>query len=203
MSQQPPPDVVLAALTRAITSRTAWDEEPEWGFLRWQPGAEVQVRPIPTPNAAWVAAGNPVNVLRHMVALLRHPANDHESTLANSIRRYRPGDLCGIYMRVEAYGPPPHMYQEIHRRHEAGGSIGLFKDLPGHIESRDIHAVDTANRAYAARQQRGTQRVTTLYDDPERGQAVLGNMVELLKALLVENRKPPTPDVPALFTNRV
>lgn len=185
---------VMYALEKILKARKQWDEAPELGYLVVT-AKGTRTFPLPLPDEAWAAAGDPKNVVRHILGVLRSGRDTAEGEFTAEMRAAVPPEMAGLYWRAEGWAPPEELAWDIHDQRKLGMKTPRFKDLEGRRELRFAHAVDYKGVLYMARQERGGP-VTTDYDDSSRsGYQVDGDMPMLLMELLMELR----PDHPTVL----
>jgi hypothetical protein len=197
MAHTPPAaEAIMNGMRRIVHERTAWDEPPGLGFLHSSDPQQVEFMEMPVPEAVWNQFHHPYHLLTRFAQILARPRGLAEQKASDGLRGSTPAEMCGIFLRSEAWAPPPHMMEEIGRRKQAnGGASHLdYSKLPGRVELRQVAAVDATGRYYMASQRRGDPHITAAVQgrDAELSGRLYDALESLLRALL-------TPPVPGTF----
>lgn len=194
------PDKVLAALKRKLNDREEWDELPELGFIYAERDNRVRTSALRTDDSMWQAAGDPKNVLRGFLHILAAQPSALAAEVARNLRRLAPEEFVGLYIRVEAWGPPDSLAEEVHRRKQAGSSIPRFETMEGSIEVRMGTAVDAEGMVYLMRQPRPTMQLEGFYSaggpaqEGEPGEGRIGGELPVLLHKLLAALLTPSPE---------
>lgn len=178
-------DSILGALTRAVTSRTEWDEEPALYFL-YADAFGARLSQAAVPYGAW-SRGRPPEVLEEMSYVLQAGAAEDGSTLAI----LRPESLYGMAFRSEAY------FAVANERTDPGSGERLVADArarrisqrPDRVEIRFIQAVDRDGTFYYVHQRRDSGEIASDVspgggDGPQVGGTVPEALMRMAAALL-------------------
>lgn len=170
-------ELILGALTRAVTSRTEWDEEPALYFL-YADGSGARLSQAAVPYGSW-SRGRPPQVLEEISYILQEAAAEDVATLVS----LRPESLYGMAFRSEAY------YATANERTDPGSGERLEADAlarriserPDRVEIRFIQAVGQDGTFYYVQQRRDNGEVTSeVFPDGGDGPQVGGTVPEAL-----------------------
>lgn len=122
-------------LKAALIRRDAWDETPEFGVVYRSATGVLRLAPWGIEKKVWDAAGHPRRFLVYLAEKMSKESKERRDTILYGPLPDEAVPL-GIYFRFEGYAPPDDQAEELHRRRKAGGSVPLFKDIPGRQEFR-------------------------------------------------------------------
>ncbi|MFD7793605.1 hypothetical protein [Streptomyces sp. NPDC059759] len=133
-----------------LGSRTKWDEEPALFTLHEAEPGRVRMVRLPVPDAVWGTIGHPPKAVEAIAAaatvMPRRPDGSHGFVSLGV------GRLIGAAFHCEAYaldsGSQSPAVEEAIRRRSTGGTVPMFKDIPGRIEQRCMAAIDLDGGRY-------------------------------------------------------
>lgn len=176
----PTPDTILEAMKDIVRARRKWDEAPGLGFLYRITDTSVRPSELKIPESIWSRAQDPKNVLRFFKGVLDSPTPE-TAPYSAILRNDSPRELCGMFLRVEGWGPPMEQMEEIHRRRMAGGSFPRFETMPDRREFRMCSAVDAEDRQYMVMQERNDSELVGVYDGMKDAHELAGDIPDLLR----------------------
>lgn len=193
------PEAIVEALKDEVHRRTAWDEEPGFGFIYGDGPGKVRLSELDVPAQIWRWAKSPVRMAEFFRRILA-TSDPRNRPLADLIRSAGRADLRGVFMRMEGWGPPRDKVEEIYRRHLAGGSVPPYEEMPGRVEFRICAAADAHGQRYVIMQERGAQEMDVQHDGM-RGAQPGGDIPDTLRDIMTLMLTAPTDtkEPPATF----